>query len=1265
MKQDHAGFTRVAGLTRSDRFIPALDSQFFKIDDRTTDELLEATIKMSRLINYYNTNNVIDGNWENFFNSDIDILAMLLSNSRLETISARFEDISIRLQETNEAGHSTIIWNEAFLLLYNIVRMLQKYRLKLLLPENRNEDTAGIIRIADSLDEEFGKFIAGYAEFQRTFTGITDISLDDLQITGNSTSQKLLPGSIFKMDDDAGQRILLARNWFHALFSGLRVKFSNLIAAADYYLIHLQKEESIYEPHLGLFVTFLKLYRYLQDEINQVTGRHLHHYFNEVLKMEHQPAIPDTMRVVFEVAADKKVTMLPAGEIIMAEDPGTRESIEFALQQDTILTRTQVKELKTGYISTQPQFSSEENPYIEVTEWKVYAGEHPAVQPQHFKEEKNIHRPWALLGEEQSGLPLTGKTMEPAMLGFMIASPLLYAQDGKRNFTIKLYLSAESSRQFRDYVKNMSAVIGEPDTVIVPTLLREAFGMRITIAEGWYQVVRYNVRTIEQPAETCIELTFAMENTDPAVSLYHPAAHGDEYPAETPLLHLVLNPYSFHHPYSFCKDFVLERIGIQVTVSGSRQAQMRNSLGALTGTDPFQFFGPLPAKGSYLDVRNTNLFNRYTKAFSVHIEWFDLPKEPGGFETYFESYGNGIRNDSYTVSLSPLAGGRPALTPVHKQRFLLFETERSDTSQLFLKDTTKIKGVDYSRLHFGNDMLMDREADYGWETGMEGSLRIELESPDDAFGHRIYPQILPGLVAQNAKKLGARFRIPNPPYIPIAKSVAVDYTLSNTELLKNRVDDDGDVALFHIHPYGYKKIYPGLEVSSIRLVPLFERESCLMIGLQDAEPGRELSLLFELQETIYHHTATELEPVVWSYLQDNLWKPFSPGDILYDDTRHFFRSGIVTLQLPRSMTAGNTILNPYLYWIKASSGHRTAGSRTIAIFAQAAAAVRNNNSSISDEINELPPDSVKGFKQKIPHVTSLWQHFATRKGEHKETDSAYNTRISERLRHKDRARTPLDFAQMILEAFPKLLIVKCLGQGETGHLMLPGVSMQVVVVPKKDLGKSGAEEPRVSLAMLVQIKEFVDSRLPPFAKAEVGNAVYEPVKIICSVVLNKSRLNSNDGYYINLLNRDIRDYIAPWLSGEEKCLTIGGRIYISDILNFIRSRPYISYISGFSVLHFYKKYNTGAGRFESYVKDSFKANMSYVEASRPDAVLMPAETHMLTVAGSSVYQPSSQSGIGKLVIGRELLLAGDVEATTELATEAAEPDDDDQFNFQF
>src|SRR6185436_2558895 len=63
----------------------------------------------------------------------------------------------------------------------------------------------------------------------------------------------------------------------------------------------LKSESNGTQPHLALFLTFLRLYEKPQAVLNQFAGRHLDFFYEDVLRLTRKPAVPDTAHVVLEL----------------------------------------------------------------------------------------------------------------------------------------------------------------------------------------------------------------------------------------------------------------------------------------------------------------------------------------------------------------------------------------------------------------------------------------------------------------------------------------------------------------------------------------------------------------------------------------------------------------------------------------------------------------------------------------------------------------------------------------------------------------------------------------------------------------------------------------------------------------------------------------------------------------------------------------------------------------------------------------------------
>ena len=85
----------------------------------------------------------------------------------------------------------------------------------------------------------------------------------------------------------------------------------------------------------------------------------------------------------------------------------------------------------------------------------------------------------------------------------------------------------------------------------------------------------------------------------------------------------------------------------------------------------------------------------------------------------------------------------------------------------------------------------------------------------------------------------------------------------------------------------------------------------------------------------------------------------------------------------------------------------------------------------------------------------------------------------------------------VLEKFPQLYKVKCLRPDATARV--PGLIELVVIPDIKNRLPFNPFEPKVPADLIRDIEAFLRDKTPPFARVEVKNAHYVPVKVRCGV----------------------------------------------------------------------------------------------------------------------------------------------------------------------
>jgi hypothetical protein len=400
--------------------------------------------------------------------------------------------------------------------------------------------------------------------------------------------------------------------------------------------------------------------------------------------------------------------------------------------------------------------------------------------------------------------------------------------------------------------------------------------------------------------------------------------------------------------------------------------------------------------------------------------------------------------------------------------------------------------------------------------------------------------------------------IPNEPWTPIIKNSSLDYTA--TAYIK-------DVDLIHLYPYQGTYKHEEIELQPT-LFPSFCDEGTLYIGLKNLVPGSNLHILFQLAEATAD-SESEMEEVVWQYLDTNQWKTLRNGfEVLEDATDDLTVSGIVKLSLPENMTKENTILPKEMYWIKASVPLNSRSvSETIGIHLQAIRVTFTKDPS-NDllRLNEpLAAGSISTLKDADANIKKLEQPYESFDGRLPELEGQYYVRVSELLRHKGRAIQKFDYERLTLEAFPKIFKAKCINHSYAldaqnfinDFPIAPGYVILAVIPDLYKLKTGETFQPKVPVNLLERIQEYLYQRSSPFVRLRVMNPRYEKIHFCLKV---KLYLGKDENYYKEKLKEDLREFLAPWAVGEYDKLSFGQCVNRSDLIRLLETRDYVDYI---------------------------------------------------------------------------------------------------------
>ncbi|MEL7122709.1 MAG: hypothetical protein AAFO07_24900, partial [Bacteroidota bacterium] len=780
----------------------------------------------------------------------------------------------------------------------------------------------------------------------------------------------------------------------------------------------------------------------------------------------------------------------------------------------------------------------------------------------------------------------------------------------------------------------------------------------LTGARGWVEIDPQNIQ-ITLPEQKGgirfkdLQIEFSLPNNFPAIVGFNRETFPDErYNTQHPILKILLNHDREPFLYSFIRSLTIANLRIAVEVEGMKRFQLYNDIGEVDSTQPFNPFGPIPKVGSYLLVGSPEIFRKPIDALNLKFDWHDLQPSVEEFNDYYKDYK--VKATDYKVKFSALVRNEfipeDAESDVTYPLFTLPHEQEKNVLKREIRSTFLLQDAALEKMKIIPDPYLPSLNEYQNETNT-GYIKMELLEPDVAFGHNEYQRVITQAMSKNAKIIAEStnkdeglsensISIPNEPKAPLLRSLSLSYKSSlNVNVAKNFYRHDQQI--YHVHPYGVERVFPNRARSEqqVTLLPDYAEDGYLFVGLEQIKPNQIISIFFQLVSVTTIESFNKQAPEVsWSYLsRNNLWKTVDREHFLQDTTDGFTTSGIVEIRLPADISMRSTVLAPEKYWLRASvRGSVEMLCHTLSVHTQAVQAHWVNDGQSERLRRALAPFSIDTLETNIPEVRLVNQPYESAGGKARENDQEYFARISERLKHKNRAVTHSDFEKIILNAFHDLFQVKsmsnlshpdfpALEQSESDdntNAIKSGISKDdgivIVVVPKKSEYLEDLT-PSVNYRQLNRIKSYISDFSSPFTSISVRNPSYEYIRVFCKI---KFTDNSKIGQFIKAFRQDVKRYICPWYFDKTEALPIGGSIFLDGLKNHIASLPYIKFITAFSILHIIEESD---GNFSLEDTADSQEDIKVIYASKPWAVLIPDDFHKIEIIeGEEIEQDAEK-----------------------------------------
>ncbi len=1177
----HIKFFNRDGISQQQRRLDEIDALYAKIDDRQFKDLLSFLWRIAEHVQYYDLSNSKSGNWQSFIGVEEAVLLGLVATRDTSSLHYDFLDLYNEIEETVEGNAYLPIFD---LLLQHAFELQDLYN-------KTNHIIGRELFLSQQNTRHLEAFVSSLAGLYRGYSGLGDPGEDDytnkLALFCDELGIDYSPATATDFTGLSGQLLDdKIRADFYAIHQSLQKLFATIIDHADKLFATALARLGDYEPHIGLILTFLQLFKTYQDQLNNLTGKHLQFYYRDVLNIDYRDKVADQVHVIIQLAKNADICKLSAGTSFKAGKDSAGTQLIYKAIDDFVANKAQIAKLKSIYHAVDNL--TEDGKVQEIGNTGI-----------NFKSIWSAEKADSLdgkgesLDEENPQFPPFGMTdLDYGDIGFAFAGPVLRLAGGERIITISLTLTEKAGTD-----SALSTMLNDQD------MLDSLFAVYLTCEKGWEIVENSNsnneisVEGTEATSQLTITLKLGIDF--PPVVDVNKNTHKASFPEKWPVVKIGLKQNQSVTYYELCRRFRVIEYSILVDVKKLKNLALQNDFGLQKPAKPIMVFGSQPAANAKFYIGSQEAFSKKLDSLSVKWNWLEYKTFAerqewyAGYTGFPASIGADVQVgferlvDNAWVPLTDAGGSQDEFT------FLNVAGNNVDQAAFTLNndpDSNTFKSIPELKK-------------YGIEQ-QDGFISICLKNNGFLFGHSRYQEALLAPVKTTWDDAGFTTTPTkvNRPLTPLIENIQLSYTSS-----VSHGDGEELLAFYHLHPFGYTALKPELEeveeeiyISDLDLVPDYLEEAALYIGIKDLKPAQNISMLFQFVEGTGDVNIDMPENIDWFYMTDKGWQAFDERGVLKDTTRDFSGTGIVILAIPEDAVNNNPLMPDSLHWLKASvSGNSRAVNRLASITAQAMELTFVDQNNAPDHYEAaLPAGQISKLLASVPQIKNVTQPFASFGNRPKEKRANYNVRVSERLRHKDRAVTLWDYERLILENFPQIHKVKCLNHMSEQSDIHPG-HVKVIVIPNlENLNAVNILQPAVSISQRSEIKEFLQKRCSKLVRLEISNPRYEQLQVSADVIF---RDGLDIGYHNTLLSNAIKDFLTPWKSNSED-IHFYENLHSSVILNYIEEQEYVDYLTSFSVEKIVNK------------QSELKVELGDIPRSRADSLFVSVEQHLINTS---------------------------------------------------
>ena len=1143
------------------------------IDGRTEIDRLSFLTEFASVINFYDHENAIQGNWVPFLLKDPAILLAHISKTNIEEINSLFQHTCTQIEhvaDENKIPKELVIgMNNLFDQLIKIFVRIERWTYYMQL---------------NSVEYELKNYVIHQVKHTYSPYFYAILSLRD-KLSAINYRQRIKPVHYYLYDkfdqltwkeqkDKSPYWEILGlgsainndskpKPTSKAVFNALRNTGREVILFLEAIVSFAIKEYPVVKalkgkyPDTLLLRTFVALLGNYTTQLNEISNQHLQFYYQDVLKQNLMEPIADQVLVFADLAKKDSTFTLPVGTVLNGGFDAQKKPILFETIKEVSLNPAKITSI---YTIGKYNDTNNLTPIQQIVS--------PGVIQ---KDENGKVKSFDFFGNTTAPV---SPVMDPVTFGFMLSSPLLFLKEGARTITLEL--------------------VGLTQTPIDISSLK----FYLSTATAWFLIDPIKLQT--NANQIIINLTPG----DPEIVAF--LKNPKQLDITWPALKIEFNTINSltgllsQHSYQI----------LTVCVNGARATQLYNDFGAINSKNPYQPFGPTPLINSNFIIGSNEIFSKPITSLQMEIDWINLPKD---FSNYYEIYNyylwgwlvyitrlvrffrgkpkqdtsvESYNNDSFTADFTLLQEStwksfkmvpdqqRVAVSTVNKiaagnklpSQLLFQETSTNvlDVKSNFCSLPVTSQDTDLANLIDGDPEIQNSPQFKYTESSTSGFMKMSLDGISYGFGSELYSKVVSQLALYNSwmlyhkKWISQLMPAANLPFAPKISQVSFIYSA-------HAVLNDQSSYPFQCYTYSafgnkvftYKQEPLGNFKSSDGELPIQTNDllfsaahsGFLFLEIESLVPSESISIYFEL--TIDQNTLNNSKRnVSYFYLNEHGW---SSLPIMADETANFSCSGIITLAVPTTISLQRFMGEEAKYWICIAADNSSSSFPGIVLLKVNGLMAKRFSG--GESIVELPAGTISKTQTSVPQITGISQPFPSFGGRLVENQLQMNQRVSLRLKTKDRTITSSNYYQLIKKNFSNVFYAKTIFDKKNR------VNKVFVVPTAQNWQDPNATIPLLNQGILDEIKDFLVARTSGLIPVGVTNFDLNPLQIT-------AKLTIMTGYTLSGVAQNVNQalilFLSPWIAGSQPKITIDQDLSLIDVATFIQNIPGVISVNNLS-----------------------------------------------------------------------------------------------------